>query len=99
MSNPVEADVLDILLDITENDPPLAQILALVDPIKSIYQVIGNPNTSTKQLALSLQATWASHLEPVSNPMPRGLCVYFTREISGMQEQGVSNHATEPLSS
>jgi hypothetical protein len=99
MSNPVEADVLDILLDIAENDPPLAQILALVEPTKSVYRVLGNTNTRTKQLALSLQATWASHLETVSNPMPRGLCVYSTREISGMQEQGVSHHATEPLSS
>ena len=99
MHGPLEREVLDILRDLAESGPHLSRLLALVEPTKTIYGVLGLTTAPTRKLA---GGGLASH--ETSTPgkaQPTGFSLYSSREIPGWQafeQGGRSPHATTALS-
>jgi 5-methylcytosine-specific restriction endonuclease McrA len=62
-----DSDVLGVLLDIAENDPPLARRLSLVEPTKLIYRLLEKTNDPTKKLALELGGSGLAQSRRLAN--------------------------------
>src|SRR5215467_11528264 len=88
----LEPEVFALLRDLGESAPHLAQLLALVEPTKTIYDVLGPTTTPTQKLTrklatggLASQETWTS-----GKAQPMCFSLHSSREIPRWQafEQG-----------
>jgi hypothetical protein len=94
-----------MLLDIAESGPQLARLLALVEPTKTTYGVLGHTPPPTKTLAQDAWRQGASesetHICGIAQPKTGGFSDHCSREIPDWQafeQGGIPLHATEPLS-
>ena len=103
MHGPLEREVLDILRDLAESGPHLSRLLALVEPTKTIYGVLGLTTAPTRKLTRKLAGGGlASHETSTrGKAQPTGFSLHSSREIPGWQafeQGGRSPHATTALS-
>ena len=99
----LEPEVFALLRDLHEHTPHLAQLLALVEPTKTIYDVLGPTTTPTQKLTRKLASGGLASHETCTNGQekPTDFSLHSSREIPGWQafeQGGISPHATTALS-
>jgi hypothetical protein len=104
MHRPLEREVLDILRDLAESGPHLSRLLALVEPTKTIYGVLGLTTAPTRKLTRKLASGGLAPQETCTRIITRpagGFSLYSSRVHPGWQafeQGGLSPHATTALS-